>query len=108
MEWEDLVMWDNVSFYYTCDRKLSDEELAIIKKTLNSVVNNSYGGHIKKNRVNTHPLICQNKEDRLINYNISTYPSTCPQKLPEYISSILPDEIDVKGTKIRKHEYFAM
>ena len=103
MSWKNLTAWDNVSFYYTTDQEISQNQLKKIKRILNKYVNNSYNGHIKNNRINMHPSITMSGNK--IEYNVYAHPAPLPEKFPQDIFSILPDAMNIEDILIVKKDW---
>lgn len=103
--WENLVMWDNISFYYGFNKPVSEEQLKEIKKVLNNYTNNiAYNGYIKKNKVNMHPSITIGGTK--IDYNVSAYPSPLPKNCPSDLFNIFPNEIKLDDLILSKKSYW--
>lgn len=116
MDWNNLIMWDNVSFNYSSKERLSEKELKYVKKILNSFVNNAYSGYIKNTRMNMSPTIkqtedhaCVSNNSFVIDYNVSGYPSPIPKTFPQDIFKIIPSKITTNdGLVITKSDYYAI
>lgn len=105
--WENLVMWDNISFCYTTNDIVSDDNLKRIKKILNKYINVvAYDGHIKHKRINMNPEISYN--DRTIDYNVSAFPKPLPKNFPLDIFSILPEVIEFENLTLTKKTLYAV
>jgi hypothetical protein len=102
MNWDKLVMWDNVDF--SASSYLSEPQLKKLKKILNGYLNNvAYDGYIKKNKINMNPEIKQyNKFKKDIYYNVYAYPLPLPQSFPEDVFKILPSIIQIDDVIIIK------
>lgn len=99
--WENLVMWDNISFYYTTNDIISGEKLKQIKKELNKYINNiAYGGYIKKHGINMSPEISYN--NGIIDYNVSAYPTPLPKNFPQDIFNVIPEIIEFENLTLTK------
>ena len=107
-KWENLVMWDNVSFYYNPNgNTFTEDELKEIKKTLNKYINNAYNGHIKNNKIDMRPTLNMNYYNQL-DYNVCAYPLQIPKKFPEYIFSLLPEKITINDKIITKIDWHSV
>lgn len=106
-DWNDLVMWDNISVYYHANGKMTDSDIKETKKILNYFLNNRmYSGYINKNRINMNPSI--NFSNLEIEYNISAYPNPLPKTFPEVMFNTLPKYIDIGSIKLVKKDYLAV
>jgi CO dehydrogenase/acetyl-CoA synthase delta subunit len=97
-KWDNLVMWDNISYIYTTKHNITAAQLREVKKVLNWYINNEvYNGYIKKNNINMNPTISKKMRGLgyEIDYNISAYPNQLPKKIPQDIFSILPPTIGI-------------
>ena len=105
MSWTNLVMWDNISFYYIPNKPVSKDQLKEIKKLLNGYINNVvYDGYIKANMVDMKPEISYNRYGQ-VEYNVSAYPKPLPKNCPEDIFSVLPESIEFNDLVLTKKDW---
>jgi hypothetical protein len=115
-EWKDLVMYDNITFYYTCKKEiiLTKEQKKEITKTLDDILYNKlYDGHISK--IGLDMDSCFDKESCCeigyktgYAYNLASYPTPIPRTFPEDFFKIIPDNITVGDNIFTKKDFHAV
>lgn len=98
--WTDLVMYDNISFEFKINHPITDVEARMIKCHVMRVINNSYGGKIKRERLNLNPTVVHRSDN--VEVNVSYEDSNgiirpLPQAFPRYILGQFPDVFQIGG-----------